>query len=57
MTRRLRLDPRPHLIGLAMASNIGSTATPTGNPQNVIIDNLSRISYLRFAERLALSRF
>jgi Na+/H+ antiporter NhaD/arsenite permease-like protein len=53
MTRRLRLDPRPHLIGLALASNIGSTATPTGNPQNVIIDNLSHISYLRFAERLA----
>jgi Na+/H+ antiporter NhaD/arsenite permease-like protein len=53
MTHRLRLDPRPHLIGLALASNIGSTATPTGNPQNVIIDNLSHISYLRFAERLA----
>ena len=53
MTRRLRLDPRPHLIGLALASNIGSTATPTGNPQNVIIDNLSHISYLRFSVRLA----
>jgi Na+/H+ antiporter NhaD/arsenite permease-like protein len=53
LTRRLRLDPRPHLIGLALASNIGSTATPTGNPQNVIIGNLSHISYLRFAERLA----
>jgi Na+/H+ antiporter NhaD/arsenite permease-like protein len=53
ITRRLRLDPRPHLIGLALASNIGSTATPTGNPQNVIIDNLSHISYLRFVERLA----
>ncbi len=53
MTRRLRLDPRPHLIGLALASNIGSTATPTGNPQNVIIDNLSHITFLRFAERLA----
>jgi len=51
--RRRRLDPRPHLIGLALASNIGSTATPTGNPQNVIIDNLSHIPYLRFAERLA----
>ena len=51
-TRRLRLDPRPHLVGLALASNIGSTATPTGNPQNVIIAGLSRISYLRFTERL-----
>ncbi len=53
MTRRLRLDPRPHLVGLALASNIGSTAAPTGNPQNVIIANLSHISYLRFAEQLA----
>jgi Na+/H+ antiporter NhaD/arsenite permease-like protein len=53
LTRRRRLDARPHLIGLALASNIGSTATPTGNPQNIIIDNLSHISYLRFAERLA----
>jgi Na+/H+ antiporter NhaD/arsenite permease-like protein len=49
LTRRLRLDPRPHLIGLALASNIGSTATLTGNPQNMIIGGLSHISYLRFA--------
>ena len=51
-TRRMRLDPRPHLVGLALASNIGSTATPTGNPQNVIIAGVSGIGYLRFAERL-----
>ena len=55
-TRRLRLDPRPHLVGLALASNVGSTATPTGNPQNVIIADLSRISYLRFVEPSAPSR-
>ena len=52
LTRHLGLDPRPHLIGLAVASNIGSTATLTGNPQNMIIGGLSHISYLRFAERL-----
>ncbi len=50
---RLRLDPKPHLLGLALAANIGSTATLTGNPQNMIIGNLSHISYLRFAARLA----
>ena len=52
LARRMKLDPRPHLIGLALAANIGSTATLTGNPQNMIIGNLSHISYLRFAARL-----
>jgi Na+/H+ antiporter NhaD/arsenite permease-like protein len=53
LTRRLNLDPKPHLIGLAIASNVGSTATLTGNPQNMIIGGLSQISYLRFAAKLA----
>ena len=52
LARRLRFDPRPHLLGLALAANIGSTATLTGNPQNMIIGGLSHISYLRFAARL-----
>ncbi|HYT88449.1 MAG TPA: anion transporter [Gemmataceae bacterium] len=52
LARRLRFDPKPHLIGLALAANIGSTATLTGNPQNMIIGNFSHISYLRFAARL-----
>jgi Na+/H+ antiporter NhaD/arsenite permease-like protein len=47
------LDPKPYLIGLAVASNVGSTATLTGNPQNMIIGGLSQISYLRFAAKLA----
>jgi Na+/H+ antiporter NhaD/arsenite permease-like protein len=53
LARRLRFDPVPHLIGLAVASNIGSTAAITGNPQNIIIGTASRISYLRFTARLA----
>jgi Na+/H+ antiporter NhaD/arsenite permease-like protein len=53
LTRRLGLDPRPHLVGLAVASNLGSAATLTGNPQNMIIGGLSSISYLRFAANLA----
>src|SRR5580698_6253051 len=52
LTRRLGLDPRPHLVGLAVASNLGSAATLTGNPQNMIIGGLSSISYLRFAAKL-----
>ena len=45
--------PIPYLVGLATASNVGSVATITGNPQNIIIGSLSGISYLRFAARLA----
>src|SRR5262249_12179556 len=39
--------------GLATASNIGSVATITGNPQNMIIGSLSHIAYAHFAARLA----
>ncbi|QVL33935.1 anion transporter [Telmatocola sphagniphila] len=53
LTRQLRIDPKPQLIGLAIASNVGSTATLTGNPQNMIIGGLSHISYLHFAAKLA----
>jgi Na+/H+ antiporter NhaD/arsenite permease-like protein len=53
LTRRLRRPPIPYLVGLATASNIGSVATITGNPQNIIIGSLSGISYVRFAARLA----
>jgi Na+/H+ antiporter NhaD/arsenite permease-like protein len=49
LARRIGIDPVPHLLGLATAANIGSTATITGNPQNMIIGSLSGISYLRFA--------
>jgi Na+/H+ antiporter NhaD/arsenite permease-like protein len=44
-----RLRPLPFLLALATASNIGSAATITGNPQNILIGSLSGITYLRFA--------
>src|SRR5205823_4857502 len=53
LTRRLKRPPIPYLVGLATASNVGSVATITGNPQNIIIGSLSQISYLRFAARLS----
>lgn len=52
LARRLRFNPIPHLIGLATASNIGSTGAITGNPQNMIIGIQSHISYLRFSAKL-----
>ena len=52
LTRRLRVDPLPHLLALATAANIGSTGTITGNPQNIYIGSHSGIPDLSFALRL-----
>lgn len=49
----LRRNPLPYLIGVAVASNIGSACTITGNPQNMLIGTFSRIPYADFAARLA----
>jgi Na+/H+ antiporter NhaD/arsenite permease-like protein len=51
--RMQRLNPVPYLIGEAMASNIGSTATIVGNPQNMLIGVTSGISFARFFAVLA----
>ena len=53
VTRSLRRDPIPYLLAVAMASNVGSTATITGNPQNMIVGAVSRIPYTTFAATLA----
>jgi Na+/H+ antiporter NhaD/arsenite permease-like protein len=37
LVRRLERNPVPYLLAVAMASNAGSVATITGNPQNMII--------------------
>ena len=52
ITTRLGLKPVPYLLALATASNIGSVATITGNPQNMFIGSMSHISYLRFLAHL-----
>lgn len=44
--------PTPYLLALATASNIGSTATITGNPQNILIGSISGISYRHFISAL-----
>jgi Na+/H+ antiporter NhaD/arsenite permease-like protein len=48
LARARNLRPLPFLLGLATASNIGSTAAITGNPQNMLIGSLSGISYGSF---------
>ena len=52
MARRLGAPPVPYLVAVATASNIGSVATITGNPQNMLIGSLSGISYLDFIAHL-----
>jgi Na+/H+ antiporter NhaD/arsenite permease-like protein len=42
------LNPVPFLIGLAVASNIGSAATIIGNPQNMLIGQIGRLHFGRF---------
>jgi Na+/H+ antiporter NhaD/arsenite permease-like protein len=49
----LKRNPVPYLLAVAMASNIGSVATITGNPQNMMIGIFSGIPYREFAAALA----
>ena len=53
LTIGLRRNPIPYLLAVAMASNVGSTATITGNPQNMMIGSFSGIPYTHFAGALA----
>jgi Na+/H+ antiporter NhaD/arsenite permease-like protein len=48
----LETDAAPFLLALATASNIGSAATITGNPQNMIVAGFAHLDYLGFAGRL-----
>jgi Na+/H+ antiporter NhaD/arsenite permease-like protein len=49
LTLALGRQPVPYLLAVAMASNVGSTATITGNPQNIMIGSFSQIPYTKFA--------
>ena len=45
---KVKVNPVPYLLGVAMASNIGSACTFIGNPQNVLIGSLSGIPALDY---------
>jgi Na+/H+ antiporter NhaD/arsenite permease-like protein len=53
VVRALDRNPLPYLVAVATASNCGSVATITGNPQNMVIGALSRIPYPAFTAALA----
>jgi Na+/H+ antiporter NhaD/arsenite permease-like protein len=52
LTSALGLNPIPYLLAMAGATNLGSVATLSGNPQNILIGSFSKIGYLEFARSL-----
>ncbi|KAH1042865.1 hypothetical protein GYH30_024955 [Glycine max] len=48
IAKQHNLPPHPLLLALATSSNIGSAATPIGNPQNLVIAVEGRISFGQF---------
>ncbi|MEG3938407.1 anion transporter [Microcoleus sp. S36b_A3] len=53
LTRSLSLNPLPYLLALAGGTNLGSVATISGNPQNILVGSFSGISYWEFSRTLA----
>jgi Na+/H+ antiporter NhaD/arsenite permease-like protein len=53
ITTTLKRNPIPYLLAVAMGSNIGSAATITGNPQNMMIGSFSGIPYRHFVAALS----
>ena len=52
VTARQQRNPVPYLLAVAMGANVGSVATITGNPQNMMIGSFSGIHYRAFAAAL-----
>ncbi|XP_071686353.1 silicon efflux transporter LSI2-like [Rutidosis leptorrhynchoides] len=48
IARQQNLPPHPFLLALASSANIGSSATPIGNPQNLVIAVQSKIPFGEF---------
>ncbi|XAR53640.1 hypothetical protein NMG60_11022267 [Bertholletia excelsa] len=48
IARQQNLPPHPFLLALASSANIGSSATPIGNPQNLVIAVQSKITFGEF---------
>lgn len=48
VARHSNLPPQPFLLALASSANIGSSTTPIGNPQNLVIAVQSKISFGKF---------
>jgi Na+/H+ antiporter NhaD/arsenite permease-like protein len=49
LTRGMGLDPRIYVVAIAMASNLGGTATLVGDPPNIIIGSKVGLTFNQFA--------
>ncbi len=49
LTRGMGLDPKIYVVALAMASNLGGTATLIGDPPNIIIGSKVGLTFNQFA--------
>ncbi len=45
---RKGLNPLPFLMGLALSANIGATATPIGNPQNIMVSSMAGLHFSQY---------
>ncbi|MCD6323923.1 MAG: anion permease, partial [Desulfurococcales archaeon] len=48
ISRKLKVDARPLLLGIVFASNIGGTATLIGDPPNIIIGTAAGLGFMDF---------
>ncbi|MFO0766267.1 MAG: ArsB/NhaD family transporter [Nitrospiraceae bacterium] len=48
LAKRLQVEPVPFLVGEALSSNIGGTATLVGDPPNIMIASKASLGYLDF---------
>ncbi|KAJ8499622.1 hypothetical protein OPV22_010174 [Ensete ventricosum] len=55
IARKNNLPPKPFLLALASSSNIGSAATPIGNPQNLLIALQSGMSFVEFLSGIVVA--
>jgi len=54
---RRKLNPVPYLLALACAANIGSAATLIGNPQNMLIGQVLKLSFSGYMRQALIPCF
>ncbi|HEX2238041.1 MAG TPA: SLC13 family permease [Gammaproteobacteria bacterium] len=55
--RERGLNPRPYLLALAGSANAGSTASLSGNPQNIVIGKLANLDFFNHVLIAAVPAF
>jgi len=52
IARKIRVNPRPLLLSIIFASNIGGTATLIGDPPNILIGSIAKLGFMDFIYNL-----